>query len=61
MMREARSIPKSKMPLATLAGQPLLIHSSPQVMLLAIDLNEDLIEAEGIADASVLSRQSTSV
>jgi len=39
----------------------VLIQSSPQVMLFAIDFHEDLIEVEGIAEASLLSLQSASV
>ncbi|MFT4873686.1 MAG: hypothetical protein ACJARU_000137 [Congregibacter sp.] len=32
---------------------PILVHSAPQVMLLAIDLHEDLVDVEGIAVASM--------
>ena len=38
-------------------GQALLIDSPPQIMLLAIDLHEDFIDVEGIAEASVLTLQ----
>jgi hypothetical protein len=31
----------------------ILIHSSPQIMLLAVDPDKDLIDVEGIAVASV--------
>ena len=33
----------------------ILIHGPPQVVLLAIDLYEDLIDIEGIAISSVVS------
>jgi len=39
----------------------ILIHSAPQVLLLAIDLHEDLIDVERIAVASVSLFESTSI
>jgi len=39
----------------------ILIHSTPQVLLLAIDLHEDLIDVERIAVATVSLFESTSV
>ena len=39
----------------------VLIYSSPQIMLLAVDLYEDFIDVEGVAVASVLSLQSPGV
>jgi hypothetical protein len=39
----------------------ILIHCSPQVMLLTIDLDKDFIDVESIAVASVLSLQSACV
>ena len=39
----------------------ILIDGLPQIMLLTIDLDEDFIDEEGIAVASMLSFQSSSV
>ena len=36
----------------------ILIHSSPQVVLFAIDLHEDFVDVEGISVASMLTLQS---
>jgi hypothetical protein len=46
------AIPKA---LAALMGQALLIHSPPQIILLAVDLDENFINVEGVTVASVLS------
>ncbi len=39
----------------------ILVYSTPQVMLLAIDLYEDLVDEKGITVASVFPFQSTCV
>ena len=39
----------------------ILIHSTPQILLLAIDLHDDLIDVERIAVTTVLLFESTSV
>jgi len=39
----------------------ILIHGSPQVMLFSIDFDEDFIDIESVAIASVLSFQSAGV
>jgi len=39
----------------------ILVYCSPQVMLLAVDSDEDFIDVESIAIASVLSLQSPGV
>jgi hypothetical protein len=52
------TIPKA---LATLMGQALLIHGSPQIMLFTIYFDENFIDVESIAIASVLSFQSTCI
>jgi hypothetical protein len=39
----------------------VLIYGSPKVVLLAIDFDEDLIDIKGIAVASVLAFQSSSI
>jgi hypothetical protein len=44
-----------------LMGQALLIDSTPEIMLLPIDLHEDFINIEGIAVTMVLSLQPPSV
>jgi hypothetical protein len=38
-----------------------LIHRSPKIMLLAIDLDEDFIDVEGIAAALMLSFQTAGI
>ena len=40
---------------------PILIDGSPQVMLFAIDSDEDFVDVESVAVASVLSPQSPTV
>jgi len=40
---------------------PVLIHGSPQVMLLAIDLHENFVDIEGIAVATMPSLQSLGI
>jgi hypothetical protein len=42
-------------------GQALLIHGSPQIMLFTIYFDENFIDVESIAIASVLSFQSTCI
>jgi len=42
-------------------GQALLVNGPPQVVLLAIDFDEHLVDEERIAVASMLSLQSPSV
>ena len=39
----------------------ILIHSSPKVMLFAIDLHEDFIDEKGIAVSTMISLQPSSV
>jgi len=39
----------------------ILIHGSPQVMLLAVNFDEDFIDVEGIAIASVLPLQAAGI
>ncbi|MFT4824721.1 MAG: hypothetical protein ACJASY_003240 [Halioglobus sp.] len=36
-------------------GQALLVNSTPQIMLLAVDPDEDFIDVERVAIATVLS------
>ncbi len=38
-----------------------LVYGSPKIMLLAVDFDENLVDIEGIAVATVLSSQSSSV
>jgi hypothetical protein len=40
---------------------PILVHCSPQIVLLAIDFDEYFVDVEGIAVASVLSLESSSI
>ena len=42
-------------------GQALLIHGPPEVVLLAIDSDEDFVDEERVTIASVLSFQSFGV
>jgi len=42
-------------------GQALLVYGPPKIMLLAIDSDEDFVDEERVAIASVLSFQSPSV
>jgi hypothetical protein len=40
---------------------PILVHGSPKIMLLAVDLHKHFVNVEGIAVASMFSLQSPSV
>ncbi len=42
-------------------GKPDLVYSPPQIVLLAIDLHEDLVNVESIPITSVLSFQSACI
>ncbi len=52
------AIPKA---LAALTGQALLVHRSPKIMLLAIDSDKNFINEKGVAEAAMITLQSTGI